>query len=156
MKKLVWDTSALINIKEPDANGYSPAESLFYDLSNRVIDIDYQHIFPALAVFETQATVSRIHREGRRMLRDFYLMDENSRLYDIDQKFVTKSYHLLDTPGFDRLRGADLVFACIAAVEGAILVTLDKAFKKNISDSVVVLDLNDSLRVPSYRGILLS
>ena len=34
MRKLVWDTSAIMTIKEPDQQGYSPAYSLFKDLSD--------------------------------------------------------------------------------------------------------------------------
>jgi hypothetical protein len=34
IKKFVWDTSALINIKEPNENGYSPAHSLYKDFND--------------------------------------------------------------------------------------------------------------------------
>jgi hypothetical protein len=71
IRKFVWDTSALLNLKEPDGNGYSPANSLFKDLSDGIIKIPYLHIFPAIAVFELQATVSRKRREGFHPLREF-------------------------------------------------------------------------------------
>lgn len=144
LKKFVWDTSAIINIKEPNEEGYSPAHSLIKDITDGWVPGPYKNIFPSLAVFEVSATVSKMHREGKEILREFYLMDEHSTLYDVDQDLITKSYSLHTKPGFDQLKGADLVFACIAYIEDAFLVTLDKAFEKHISDSVSVIDLNDS------------
>ena len=32
-KKFVWDTSALLNIKEPNGQGYSPGHSFYKDFS---------------------------------------------------------------------------------------------------------------------------
>jgi hypothetical protein len=54
--------------------------------------------------------------------------------------------------GFDRLRGADLVFACIAYLEGAFLVTLDNHFG-HIAKHVEVIDLRDSKLSPEYRRL---
>ena len=34
--KFVWDTTAIINIKEPDETGYSPAHSLLKDLQEKL------------------------------------------------------------------------------------------------------------------------
>ena len=128
MFKFVWDTSAIINIKEPNDLGYSPAHSLYKDLNDGLIGSEYQNILPSLAVFEAAAAVSRMHREGKSILREFYIMNEHSVLYDVDADLIEKSYGLYAEEGFQSLRGADLVFACIAAVEGAWLVTLDTAF----------------------------
>ncbi len=153
MIKLVWDTSAIINIKEPNSEGYSPSHSLYKDFSDGWLSGPYQNIFPSLAVFEVCATVSRMHRNGRRILREFYIMDENSMLYDVDQDLVSKSYDLLAKPGFDQLRGADLVFACIAYIEEAYLVTKDKAFEKTVAQYIRIIDLNDSLDSPKYREL---
>lgn len=90
MLKLVWDTSAIINIKEPNRQGYSPGHSLYKDLNDGWIDTPYQNIFPMLAVFEVEATVSRLHRKGSRMLREFYLMNEHSSLYNIDSALLER------------------------------------------------------------------
>ena len=143
LKKFVWDTSAIINIKEPDNSGYSPGHSLIKDLSDGWIPGPYLNIFPSLAVFEVSATVSRMHRDGKRILREFYLMDENAVLYDVDRDLISKSYELFPKPGFDQLRGADLVFACIAYIENAFLVTLDKAFSNYLSTQLRIIDLNE-------------
>ena len=153
LKKFVWDTSAIINIKQPNESGYSPGHSLIKDLSDGWIDGPYLNIFPSLAVFEVLATVSRLHREGKRILREFYLLDDNAVLYDVDKVLIEKSYDLHAKPGFDQLRGADLVFACIAHIEDAYLVTLDKAFKKNLSGELRILDLNESIDSPKYRAL---
>jgi hypothetical protein len=151
--KFVWDTSAIINIKEPNKDGYSPAHSFIKDFSDGWLPGPYLNIFPSLAVFEVSAGVSRMHREGKKILREFYLMDENAILYVVDEALIRKSYNLHAEPGFDKLRGADLVFACIAAIENAYLVTLDGAFKKHLDGIVKVIDLNDSLRSARYRSL---
>jgi hypothetical protein len=150
MRKFVWDTSAIINIKEPNAQGYSPAHSLFKDLSDGCIPGPYLNIFPTLAVFEVSAAVSRKLRDGRSILREFYLLDDNSVLYDLDSALIRNCHELFARPGFDQLRGADLVFACIAHLESATLVTLDGAFEKHVSHSIDVLDLRNSLIKPRY------
>ncbi|MHB1142236.1 MAG: PIN domain-containing protein [Sulfuricaulis sp.] len=156
LKKFVWDTSAIVNIKEPDEHGYSPGHSLIKDLSDGWIPGPYLNIFPSLAVFEVSATVSRMHRDGKRILREFYLMDENSMLYDVDQSLISKSYSLIAKPGFDQLRGADLVFACIASIEEAYVVTLDRVFAKHLSTHLRIIDLNESLSTPNYRRMLIT
>ncbi len=109
MKKFVWDTSAIINIKEPNSQGYSPGYSLYKDFSDGWLSGPYQNIFPALAIFEISATVSRMHRDGKKILREFYLMNENSILYNMDSALIEKSYELHSQKGFSKLRGADLV-----------------------------------------------
>ena len=153
LKKFVWDTSAIVNIKEPNAHGYSPGHSLIKDLSDGWIPGPYLNIFPSLAVFEVQATVSRMRRDGKAILREFYLLDENSILYDVDRSLITKSDEVFTKPGFDQLRGADLVFACIAFIEDAYLVTRDKAFARHLSGQIRIIDLNESRHTPAYRNM---
>ncbi len=151
MLKLVWDTSAIVNIKEANTQGYSPGHSLYKDLNDGWIRGPYQNIFPALAVFEVDATVSKKHRKDIPMLRDFYLVNESSMLYSIDSALIEKSHPFMSDSGFMLLTGADLVFACIAAVEDAWLVTMDSAFSKHVGKSIRVLDLNESRDEPNYR-----
>jgi len=153
MRKFVWDTSAIINIKEPNGEGYSPGHSLIKDLSDGWIEGEYQNIFPALAVFEVNATVSKMHRKGMRILREFYIMDENSILYDVDRELVSKTNELFTLDGFDKLYGADLVFACIAHIEDAYLVTKDKKLALHASNHVKVIDLNESKEHAKYREL---
>jgi len=152
MKKFVWDTSALINLKEPNSQGYSPANSFMKDFSDGWIEGPYLNIFPAIAIFELSATVARKHREGGKMLRDFYIFNDKSKFYDIDRKLAEKSYDLAATSGFDKLRGADLIFACIAYLEDAFLVTMDNHFKA-VSDKIKIINLNESINTANYRTL---
>jgi hypothetical protein len=151
MRKFVWDTSAIVNLKESDSRGYSPAYSLLMDLSLGIIPGPYLNLFPAFGVFEMSAAVSRRLPNVPSTLREFYRLDENSMSYHVDEKLTRKSHELLAKPGFDQLRGADLVFACIAHVESATLVTCDGTFQKHVGHAVDVLDLTDSRAEPRYR-----
>ena len=152
IKKFVWDTSAIINIKEPDKNGYSPGNSLIKDLSDGWIPGPYKNIFPAIAAFELSASVSRKIRDGNQILREFYLIDENSIVYDIDQDLITRSHKIVVMDGFSELRGADLIFACIAYLENAYLVTSDNHYNA-VSHHVRVINLNESRDSARYRSL---
>ena len=151
-KRFVWDTSALLNIKEPNAQGYSPGHSFYKDFSDGWLPGPYFNIYPSIAVFELQASVSRLHREGRKMLRDFYIVSENSTVYTVDQELIHRCDHLFDKPGFEMLRGADLIFACIAHLEDAYLITLDTGFKV-VASQIRVIDLNGSRDSANYRKL---
>jgi hypothetical protein len=151
-KRFVWDTSALLNIKEPNAQGYSPAHSFYKDFSDGWLPGPYFNIYPSLAVFELQASISRLHREGQGMLRDFYIVSENSIVYTIDQELIYRCAHLFDLPGYSDLRGADLIFACIAHIEDAHLITLDKGFNA-VASQIRVIDLNGSRDSANYRSL---
>ena len=152
MKKFVWDTSAIINIKEPNLSGYSPGYSLYKDLSDGWIPGPFQNIFPVIAFFEISASVSRKHRDGEKILREFYIINENSIIYDINQDLVRKSNDIVTIDGFNKLRGADLIFACIAYLEKAYLVTLDNHYQ-NVSQHITVINLNDSRHTARYRDL---
>lgn len=152
MKKFVWDTSAILNIKEPDDTGYSPGHSLFKDLADGWIPGPYQNIFPAISAFEVDASVSRMYRDGRQILREFYIVNEHSVVYPIDRALITRCATLVTKEGFSKLRGADLIFACIAYIEGAYLVTLDNHFKE-VAQEVQVINLDESRASPAYRHI---
>lgn len=150
MLKLVWDTSAIVNIKEPDSSGYSPGYSLWKDLADGRIKGPYLNIVPAISTFETAAVVSNKNRRGANMLHEFWIFGENEMLYPIDKQLIDKSIEIARGPGFDHLYGADLIFGCIAKIEDAWLITLDKNFKR-IKEHVKVIDLNDSRISAKYR-----
>ncbi|MEQ8289255.1 MAG: hypothetical protein RIB78_05985 [Gammaproteobacteria bacterium] len=151
MRKFVWDTSAIVNIKEPNPDGYSPAKSFYKDFNDGWIEGKYLNIFPALAVFEVEATVSKKHRKGESILREFYLMGENAILYDVDRELISKCVDLFTLDGFDTLQGADLVFACIAHIEDAYLITMDRKLAMHASKQIKVIDLNESIDSANYR-----
>lgn len=152
LRKFVWDTSAIVNIKEPDVNGYSPGYSLMKDLADGWISGSYENIFPAIAAFEISASVSRMHREGKKILREFYIVDEHSIIYPIDEALITRSESIVTMSGFQGLRGADLIFACIAYLEQAYLVTLDNGYQE-VAEHVRIINLNESKDRPSYRSL---
>ena len=153
MKTFVWDTSVLMNIKESGLNGYTPGYSLMKDLSDGCIPGPYFNIFPAIAWFEVSATISRKHREGSKTLRDFYILNEHSTVYPVDHNLVQRCADVVTTDGFSMLHGADLVFACIAHIEDAYLVTLDNHFN-HVSSHIKVINLNESRISPEYRYAL--
>lgn len=53
---------------------------------------------------------------------------ENTELYHVTKKFLAKVYNLGLYDKFSTLRGADLLYACIARVENIPLVTHDSDF----------------------------
>ena len=91
-----------------------------------------------------------MHREGKKLLREFYIVDDCAVVYTIDQDLIRRSSELVTMEGFSKLRGADLIFACIAYLENACLVTLDGHFSE-VSRLVNVLNLNESRDAPKYR-----
>jgi predicted nucleic acid-binding protein len=150
MLKLVWDTSALVNLKEQNRVGFSPANSLWKDLADGWIIGPYRNIIPAISAFEISAAVASKNRQGQKMLHEFYIIGENEIIYAIDEPFIKRSAPLLRLEGFDRLRGADLIFACIAKLEDAMLITLDKGFER-VANQIKVINLNESRESPKYR-----
>src|SRR5687767_12800300 len=74
--------------------------AFYKDFSDGWLPGPYFNIYPSIAVFESQASISRLHREGRKMLRDFYIVSENSTVYTIDQELIYRCAHLFDKPGF--------------------------------------------------------
>ena len=153
MRKFVWDTSAIINIKEPNSEGYSPGHSFYKDFNDGWIEGDYLNTFPALAVFEVEATVSKKHRKVEPILREFFLMGDNAIIYDVNQKLISSCVDLFTLEGFEMLQGADLVFACIAYVEDAWLVTMDRKLALHASKQIKVIDLNDSIEFANYCSL---
>ncbi len=88
---------------------------------------DAMWVIPSIAYFEFQATKSRIRRSGRRALRELYL--PNSEVYEVTQSVMQRSAEANLFDRLDTLRGADLIYACIAALEGLPLVSTDSDFK---------------------------
>lgn len=85
-------------------------------------------VVPSLAWFEYQAAQSRLQREGNGAYREVYW--PNVQVLDITYDLVRDSamQNLAET--FDKLHGADLVYACIAKTRNLSLVTTDADFEK--------------------------
>lgn len=88
-------------------------------------------VVPGLIFFEFQATQSRRYqksRPGQPVFRHAPLNYENTELFEVTKKFLRKVYDLKLYDTFTTLRGADLLYACIARVERIPLVTHDSDF----------------------------
>lgn len=126
--KYVWDASALIAAINSDERCHSQTYNFFRDNETAI------YIFPVIAWMEYQAIQSRKEKNGSKAYRDMYLLDEKNVVYDINQELIVRiSSNKLHEKFL--LRGMDLIYASIAFLEDASLVTLDKDFKK-ISDHV--------------------
>ncbi len=88
---------------------------------------DDTFVIPTIAYFEFQAAQSRIRREGRKAIRELYI--PNAETYEITQATLRRAAELQLPDKLNALRGADLVYACIAAMERLPLVTNDRGFQ---------------------------
>jgi hypothetical protein len=51
-------------------------------------------VFPAIAWFEWQATLSRMERDGKKTLRDIYLIDaKNFNTFDLSEDIANRFIH---------------------------------------------------------------
>ncbi len=120
LKKFVWDASALVALTGSNEQNHYDCYGFWKDNEKHI------HIFSATAWMEYQAVLSKKNRQ----LRELYVLDGKNIVYDITHDFVSRvnsqGLHLK----FSALRGMDLIYACIAFLENASLVTLDKDFKK--------------------------
>lgn len=121
--KLVWDASALVAMINVSDAHHQAAYDLWLGHRNVL------SVFPALAWFEYQATANRLESEGVRVTRLIYIVDGRTRILPIDDSFVKRCSERKLAERFKSLRGADLVYACAAALERATLVTFDQKLK---------------------------
>ena len=122
--KLVWDASALVAVIRVSDAHHQQAYGLWLEHKTAL------SIIPALAWFEYQATANRLKREGARMSPLIHLDESTTKLLPIDLAFIRRSSGRMLPDRFDMLRGADLVYACAAALEDATLVTFDTRLKQ--------------------------
>ena len=96
-------------------------------------------VVPALAFFEFQAAQSRKSRElKRKPYRELRLHEGNARLYPMSRRFLARTYDGGLYDRFPMLKGADLVYACVAALESLPLVTRDRHFDQYASDIKII------------------
>jgi predicted nucleic acid-binding protein len=129
-QRYVLDASVLASIVNSDDAEHFSCYSFFRDLH----DADKAlWVVPGLIMFEFQATQSRRYRElrpGKPVFRNAPLFYTNTELYHVTKKFLTKVFELALYDKFSHLRGADMLYACIARVEGIPLVTHDGNFDR--------------------------
>jgi len=121
-KRYVLDSSVLVSaINSNDVNHVS----CYSFIKN---EETASWVIPYIAYFEFQATQSRLRKEGKRAIREIYL--GNAEKYELNEIFIKQCSEMDLFNKLDSLRGADLIFACVAAVEGIPLVTKDEGFRK--------------------------
>ena len=86
-----------------------------------------QWVVPTLAYFEFQAAQSRIRREGGKALRELHL--PNVELVDITANMLREASAAGLFDDLASLRGADLVYGCVAALQDIPLATSDLGFR---------------------------
>ena len=120
MRRLTVDASFLTSaIRSCDAN-HQACYQFFREYEETT------WVIPTIAYFEYQAAQSRLAREGKGAYRDLYI--PNLQIYELSLDFIRR-VALADLPNvFVRLRGADLVYACVAKIENIPLVTCDTDF----------------------------
>ncbi len=128
--RYVLDASVLVSIVNSDDVQHFSCYSFFRNLDDGE---KARWVIPGSLVFEFQAAQSRRHREGRpqpeyEVFRHSPLNYENTELYPITKTFLKKVYGMDLYNMFSRLRGGDLLYACIAYVEDIPLVTHDPDF----------------------------
>jgi predicted nucleic acid-binding protein len=128
-QRYVLDASVLAGIVNSDESEHFSCYSFFRNLhdENKAI-----WVVPGLVFFEFQAAQSRRYREKNRkdVFRQAPLFKSNCDLYEITQKFLGKVWDAELYDLFSSLKGADLLYACIAKIENIPLVTHDYGFEK--------------------------
>jgi len=128
---LLVDASFLISaIRSCDANHLSSYEYIS----------EHSHsmwLIPAIAYFEYQATQSRLEHDGKGAYRSIYI--PNSKILPIGHAIIRESAKRDLANVFTGLRGADLIYACIAIIKNIPLVTLDSDFAQ-YRDKITVIN----------------
>jgi predicted nucleic acid-binding protein len=127
-RRLALDTSVLTSIVNSDDVFHQPCYQFFREHHDADIAT---WVVPGLIMFEYQATQSRRYRElhpNKKVFRNAPLFVDKCELYELSKEFLWKVDELSLYDLFGNLKGADLVYACIAKVEGIPLVTHDKQF----------------------------
>lgn len=129
-QRYVLDASILASIVNSDDVEHSSCYSFFRNLHD---DDTAIWVVPSLVFFEYQATQSRRYREKGReddVYRHAPLYVTNCELYEASRSFLLKVDKMGLYDLFSSLKGADLLYACIAKVENLPLVTHDRHFEK--------------------------
>jgi predicted nucleic acid-binding protein len=135
-RRLVLDVSVLAAVVNSDEGEHLPAYSYFKDCNDQTT-----WVVPGLAFFEFQAAQSRRHRNrrpGHPPFRQAPLYYENCEIYHVTPEFLKRVWELELYDRFSNLKGADLLYACIARVEGIPLVTHDADFNRYASEIEII------------------
>ncbi|MEO6110678.1 MAG: PIN domain-containing protein [Nitrospiraceae bacterium] len=156
-RRYALDANVLNSIVNSDDAQHFSCYSFFRNLDD---DDEARWVVPGLIFFEFQATQSKLSRKRRtrdKVYRWAPLHYENTELYHVTKKFLIKVHELDLYNKFSLLNGADLLYACIAYVEGIPLVTHDKDFAPYSKELTVIRprDLYGTGDVPLHRGTVM-
>lgn len=130
-KRYVLDASMLGAVVNMDEPSHQDSYWFFKNLH----DADAATwVIPGLIFFEMQAVRARRHRErldGLPIYGNLPLYVENTEIFEVTQEFLQKVWELDLYRKFGTLKGADLLYACIAHVERIPIVTQDLDFDRH-------------------------
>ncbi|MFC1749452.1 type II toxin-antitoxin system VapC family toxin [Pseudomonadota bacterium] len=129
-QRYILDACVLASIVNSDDAEHFSCYSFFKNLHDEDKAV---WVVPGLIFFEFQATQSRRYRELRpdhEVYRSAPLFKTNTELYQVGEEFLNKVWDFGLYNKFSHLRGADLLYACIAYVEKLPLVTHDGHFDR--------------------------
>lgn len=123
MKKYITDSCFLVSTIRSQEPNHLPCYQFFRE------NEDVTWVVPVLAYFEYQAVQKQLQkRQNLKPYREVYI--SNLEIYDITLDLARKSSEMNLFEIFDSLRGADLIYACIAKIENIPLVTTDGDFQR--------------------------
>ena len=129
-QRYALDASVLASIVNSDDAEHFACYSFFRNLHD---EDAATWVVPGLIFFEFQATQSRRYKERRpdtSVFRDAPLFMTNTELHHVTGEFLARVWQLGLYDRFSSLKGADLLYACIAFVEDIPLVTHDSDFDR--------------------------
>lgn len=133
MRHLIADSSFIISVVNSKDRFHSPCYSYWKNTEDKVL-----WIIPDLVFFEFQAAQSRIYSGKKEPFRNLSLHSGNSKRFRLTNKFWGKIWDMQLYDKFSALKGADLMFACIAKAENLPLVTCDHHFEKYADEIMVI------------------
>ena len=146
-QRYALDANVLASIVNSDDVEHFSCDSFFRNLHD---DDKAIWVVPGLIFFEFQATQSRRYRDlhpGNSVFRSAPLFYENTEVYQVTKRFLKQVYDLSLYDVFSQLRGADLLYACIARVERIPLVTHDGGFDR-YNKEITLIKPRDLIRHP--------
>ena len=100
-------------------------------------------VVPTIAYFEYQDSQSRLKREGKKAYRELYI--PNLEIVEISNDLIQKTVDMDLITRFESLRGADLIYACIAKINEMPLVTCDQHFDKYRNEITIINPVTDDI-----------
>ena len=137
-QRYVLDASVLTSIVNSDDAEHFIYHSFFRNYHDEDSAI---WVVPGLIFLEFQTVQSRCCRDGKlkgSVFRHALLFIEKCELYQVTASFLARVWELNLYDIFSQLKRADLLYACIAKVDGILLVTHDVGFDRYSSELTII------------------